>query len=809
MCPSNGFFQIGGPDNLDFADNPYNITEPAWSAAVASGETYREDEYIVGDGLGKYGDYDKLPVCSCNKIITQVSPPGNHDIPLPYEGSTNNPLCEDRAPEIEDLLCGSLTTSSDDFAKVNDKEQFHLFPQRITEDNYYELTRDYFDGDKFSYRKGNNTGDSGFGLEDEMFWGTDPRNPSTAGNGKSDEANVAGLGAETFTWTYQAGDEVGVAVEGTSNVGTKFPDSSRMIMWAFSKGFNAVTNSKDETDVACQPKYSGFYPFQDWVNARRVPFFGALPDMLEMPTGFMDFDRCIEKSAVPVIPGGENEGAQPKTIEVELSVSPENPLNDENGGGQGDVVDVQTAVTGAMGTDSDLNYSWKITRFRPGAANDEGLSPTPTESDWANDGVVICGSGAAGSCPLQSATGGKLNLEGFGNDELAFGLNISSSSDLYGALFNSNGDSYLKISLEVRENANGPRVANSRVGWGEAVIKVTSNRNRITVFRPAITGDDKLSSTGSLSICSSASERSVCPVLKNDIVGLSIPATTSAQADTTGSELFTQFQWAVDGRALSGCDSDMSLQCEDGKSTNTTFVPVLGEAGETFAVSVKASNVSGQDGTQQTGKKLELTQQFRIVEPSINIIPADAALAWPKLIGSVVDPTMEEDASGKYTNDYSKSILETSAGNNPSFRLDYTPRDLGTLGLIETWQIDGILSATHGFTAGPVGTVHDVSASVSYSQPTEVNRMLGKYFGVANSQMVKQTMSDSIQVEVNQTANTAALKKTTRFLANIFSKIPQQVLFFIRLVLSVATMLLLAGMMMALFPETNYGRRRS
>jgi len=89
-----------------------------------------------------------------------------------------------------------------------------------------------------------------------------------------------------------------------------------------------------------------------------------------------------------------------------------------------------------------------------------------------------------------------------------------------------------------------------------------------------------------------------------------------------------------------------------------------------------------------------------------------------------------------------------------------------------------------------------------------MNRMLSTYFGVANSQMTKQAMSDAIQVEVNQTARTAAIKSTTRFMANLLSKIPQQILFFIRLILSVAMTVVLVGMVFAFFPETAYGRRR-
>ncbi len=79
------------------------------------------------------------------------------------------------------------------------------------------------------------TGDGEFGEEEEKLWETDPANPDTAGLGNSDEANVAGLGVKSFTWTYREGDQVGVAIEGVSYIPTAYEDSTYKIMWALSK----------------------------------------------------------------------------------------------------------------------------------------------------------------------------------------------------------------------------------------------------------------------------------------------------------------------------------------------------------------------------------------------------------------------------------------------------------------------------------------------------------------------------------------------------------------------------------------------
>jgi hypothetical protein len=89
------------------------------------------------------------------------------------------------------------------------------------------------------------TGDGTFTENEENFWSTDPSNPDTAGRGHTDEANVVGLGANAFTWTYQEGDQIGVAVEGISIEPTSYDDSSYKIMWALTKNKCDISSEDD------------------------------------------------------------------------------------------------------------------------------------------------------------------------------------------------------------------------------------------------------------------------------------------------------------------------------------------------------------------------------------------------------------------------------------------------------------------------------------------------------------------------------------------------------------------------------------
>jgi len=76
------------------------------------------------------------------------------------------------------------------------------------------------------------TGDGSFKEDEELFWGTDPTNADTDGDGFADEADITGLGQQTMQFKFQNGDKVGVTVEGTSLFPTNEKTPFYKIMWA-------------------------------------------------------------------------------------------------------------------------------------------------------------------------------------------------------------------------------------------------------------------------------------------------------------------------------------------------------------------------------------------------------------------------------------------------------------------------------------------------------------------------------------------------------------------------------------------------
>ncbi len=139
--------------------------------------------------------------------------------------------------------------------------------QPISCAHYFPGSRDQepiFDWEKIVPFK---TGDGEFKESEEIFWGTDPTNSDTDGDGFVDEADIIGLGQQTIKYEYKAGDKIGVVAEGTSLFPTNEKTPFYKIMWAFGEtcssdiffqtrkdypGFNNLCSCQEEKDGKCK-----------------------------------------------------------------------------------------------------------------------------------------------------------------------------------------------------------------------------------------------------------------------------------------------------------------------------------------------------------------------------------------------------------------------------------------------------------------------------------------------------------------------------------------------------------------------------
>ncbi|MEI9966534.1 MAG: hypothetical protein WDN67_02695 [Candidatus Moraniibacteriota bacterium] len=144
---------------------------------------------------------------------------------------------------------------------------------------------------------------------------------------------MAGLGQSIFTWNYDSGDQVGVAVEGASLIATKHEDNSVMIMWAFPKN-DCPVDVADSTGSYSQ-KINGY--------------------SVEFETANIDLNKCIERNLVDPTQGG-----QPTNLQVQVSATPQDPINDESGDKGGDVVTALASVSNSQQDSSGTTYDWQV-----------------------------------------------------------------------------------------------------------------------------------------------------------------------------------------------------------------------------------------------------------------------------------------------------------------------------------------------------------------------------------------------------------------------------------------------------------------
>jgi len=205
---------------------------------------------------------------------------------------------------------------------------------------------DFYDSDgirilsRYDYKYSLKTGKiekRAFDFEAEKFWSTNPEDPSTAKNGNVDEANVIGLGQDTFTWEYQPGDEIGVIVEGIGNYETKYYDAIKPTTWALTKNLcpNGIINS--------------------WTTDTRKVW--ARGKLITIPTvKDVNLNECIPYNLI-----SPNESRDSEQLEVNLSYAPENPINDAAEGSlTGDDLQIKATVSNAKNS-NHLKYYWDIT----------------------------------------------------------------------------------------------------------------------------------------------------------------------------------------------------------------------------------------------------------------------------------------------------------------------------------------------------------------------------------------------------------------------------------------------------------------
>jgi len=610
----------------------------------------------------------------------------------------------------------------------------------------------------FPNAKGYTTGDENFKIKEEEFWHTDPNNPDTAGTGHPDEANVAGLGAKDFSWTYQSGDQIGIVIEGVSVDATKKAesndkaDSSFKIMWAF-------LNGKCSSAV----------------------------------TGEKTFNECLLKNMLaPTEGGGKNE-----KIEVSLSFSPTNPVNDKGEGDNADWINVVSIIENSTKTES-LDYAWTV--YAGQSADTDGTWTSLLKSQLAPLGIE------------QTVGAGIPNL----NFKANFGDDTPSGTSTTAV------PKYLKVKLNVLEKVTSGTGTDTekgtRKGRAEVIIPLSSFDNKLSAFNTSVDTSlnlaiKKKDSTND-EICKIPAgtdgmlvNAAICQVAPDEIVA--VKADIVLASGETWNDY--DFLWTLNDQPLSYKydplhDDDPASGKLSFKPNNEIFFPVLAPKGSPLNLSLVATN-------KKTGNKISLAKTFLVSEPTFKIISTDRDTAKSKLLGNYLD------LEGKSWPDYSQtefwakkdsaiklSVEQFASSPLPSEEdLDLSPSPLKWY-----WNDTELTATGRTIIFTPSSDTTDsfsLSAKGLYTQDINTKKALNKYWDVQINEFHEESLSGKIDFTVAGATvfdeMAAAKNAKQKILASFISSVPAYFAFLFRIVMTAFVMLAAIWILFSLFPQTE------
>lgn len=652
----------------------------------------------------------------------------------------------------------------------------HLFP-----DNYYLDSNDnilrYPSDDR---RRQVGGGDAAFEIEEEHFWRTDPEDPSTAQNGNKDEANLAGLGQNTFKWIYAPEDMVGVVVEGASMYHTKYDDSSMMIMWALPKNDCPVTG-KGTKNITTKG-------FSDDATAQ-----------VEVKTASNDLDACLEDNLVDPAEGGQSEN-----LDLSLSFTPDDPsaklipwsdsgASAEDLAQTADTLTVNASSANAKEGASFTNYTWRVQASRDGTFN----TRFSDGNTWDDITCQLLGNESDSErCDGLSIQNPIRNISApNGNNITSLSINLNLDADTFGRYFNDD-IAYFRISVSAAENFSG-RVSQS--GSSSVVVKIVANKSIDVYSVETVTessGLVRVRRAGNPFCVSNTYQQTICPVLNNEILGVVL---------STASGEVRDYAWTLNGEALV-CSSRVSNECSDDAQGDINFFPIVGKVGDMYILTVSANNA-------ETGKSFTVSRRFQIVDPDFDIVSQATELAWPKYLGKYVN------LDGTESNDVSKTSFEGVPGAIAEFSAVFRPEVLGRFILDGIaagddqnemiWSIDGKPFKWNdtGLSValdGRPGDIRTITLSGAYNQPRELRKALYDIWRVSpfSSETVRFSKEIQIRLIVEEGEQTGTAKnRGNTFFASLISAVPPVVLFSVRLILSMGIILLIVGVTFAMMPE--------
>ncbi|MDZ4385314.1 MAG: hypothetical protein U0944_02740, partial [Candidatus Moranbacteria bacterium] len=359
---------------------------------------------------------------------------------------------------------------------------------------------------------------------------------------------------------------------------------------------------------------------------------------------------------------------------------------------------------------------------------------------------------------------------------------------------------YAKITLRAKETSFENL---QKEGVATIIIPIYNAQNKIEVFPTNVSADldITLNVAPEAKRCDSGIEKTLCPIVKNEIVGLK----TDIDPDDYN------LVWTLNGEPLSSANPNAA----------TAYFPVLQEKGTKYTVNLNASHKTSQE-------KITLTKTFIVADPEIHISAVNESAAnstcLPILLGYYVDPINKNPNPAPASDDslwpdYSEDSFEALQGK--VIKLKTTSNALSPSQ--PSWIIDGVIvttdnAASLGATLNADGTLsfsadkstgatYSVGVETLYTQTNLVKKALYGKWGIPLTDFYEKRISKSITIKVadqiDVSSALAARTQDKKILASLFSSIPAYVNFLFRIILTLILILFSTGLLFSFFPKQN------
>lgn len=583
------------------------------------------------------------------------------------------------------------------------------------------------------------TGDGKFTLEEEKFWGTNPKDPKTAENQNFDETNVVGFGINKFSWEYRSDDQLGVVVEGTFTKETQHDDATKMVMWALPN--NICSAFKDKADN------KGFY-VDDGNNAKilAVDF---------------DIDECLEENLLD--PSGNG------SLQVDLTYSPsENLVNDPEGGnfGLGSILNVSANVSdfaqasGSVVSANSFYYNWKI------EVTNSSIIPPINSDPWLDV-----------TAKVKNVNPG-LQLAGLGFNKLELPLNLP--DDIF--VKKTDPTQYIRIKTEVSQLQDG---GDGLKGKGTVIIKINQldTAKGIKMFPVSVQSDGKLTLLdGKRELCSDQAGRYMCDVTENEIVGL-----------TASRNKLSNHSWSLNGNPLI-CSADMSGQCANG---NVVFFPATVTEDGFIKVTLNALDVETKSSVKVDRYFKIVAPAIMIDSADYGTLKPKLFGFYKDIDGGRVP-----DYSDTVYETAGNGILRLKALFYPQWKADQASTQWFVNGAPqEEWNGKSELEIDPAGMEEISVDLNVAYSPGLESQVNNIRKALWKYWQISPTDAVEENNSASIRIEVaadNGAVVASGNKKW--FGAMLTSHVAAEAMFTIRLFLTTLVIIFVTGLVFAIMP---------